>query len=166
MANGLPNILTLAVVGGAKTDYAPVEDATTDLSAAELNYISSGVAGLSYTGCRAWRRSVTANTSTPTDPASNAQAHGAMWGNAVGVKPVVARTGVGVFTVTWTATQTDLLNVSQTLALFTGWGNAESGTFYHVQVRLTSVNVATVCVFQENGTAVESTDVTIFVGVI
>ncbi len=161
MANGLPDLITLAVVGGAKTDYAPVEDSTTDLSAAEHNYIASAVAGFSYTGCRAWRRFITNSTSTPTDPASNPQAHGAVWGNAVGIKPVVAYSTTGTYTVTWTAAQTDLLNVSHTLALFTGWGNAESSTFYNVNVKLTSVNVATVYVTDAAGSLVNSTGVTL-----
>lgn len=160
----LPDITTLSAIGGTKTDYSPVEDSTTDVAATEWNTIANNVAGLSYTCPRAWRRFTTANTSAPTDPGSNS--HGAVWGNDPSVKPTVARTATGTYTVTWTATQNDLLGTSHTLALFTGWGNAESGsTQLVVQVVLTSANVATVYVRTNTGSLTDTTGVTIAVWV-
>lgn len=165
MAIGLPDITTLANLGNSKTDYAPVEDSTTDLSATEWNYAINNIAGMSYTCPRAWRRFVTNNTGTPTDPGSNI--HGAVWGNSSGVKPTMARSTTGTYTCTWSATQNDLLNASHTLALFTGWANAESsGTAYNVQVVLTAANVATIYVRNPTTDALaDSTGVTICVWV-
>lgn len=164
MAIGLPDITTIAQLGNAKTDYAAVEDSTTDLSATEWNYVINNVAGVSYVTPRAWRRFVTNNTSTPTDPGANV--HGAVWGNSSGVKPTVARTTTGTYTVTWTSTQNDLLNSSHTLALFAGWANAESASVaYIVHVVLTAANVATVYVRSTAGSLVDTTGITIGVWV-
>lgn len=142
-------------------DYAPVEDATTDEAAAFRNLYVMNVAGMTQTIQRAICRLVTNNTSAPTDPGSNV--HFAVWGNAVGVKPTVARTGVGTFTITWPTTVTDALSVVHTLALFTGWANVEGGTYTQAEVTITSANVATLRTYNAAGSLADTTSVTIAV---
>lgn len=163
MPSGLPDVDSISAYGGAKADYAPVEDASTDLSADEWNLIAANMAGLTQTAPRAWCAFV-GNASTPTDPGSNV--HGAVWGNTAGVKPVVARTGTGTYTITWPTTVSDPLNVSHTLAIRRGWGQAEGSTFYHVQVTPTAANVATVHVGTTGGSMSDAIGVTIVVYVI
>lgn len=161
---GLPDVDTLANLGGTMTDYAPVEDATTDEAAAYRNLYVSNIAGMTQTACRAWR-SLVGNAATPTDPASNV--HGAVWGDSAGVKPAIARTGAGVYTITWTATQNDFLNVSHTLALRRAWANVEGSTNYWVQASVTSANVVTLYVWlASTGLANDGAGVTFTVFVI
>lgn len=147
---GLPGIDSLSSYGGAKTNDAPVEDNSTDESADHRNLYAANVAGMTQTVDRAWCRFVGHGT-TPTDPASNV--HAAVWGNGVSVKPVPARTGAGVYTITWPTSVTDELGVSHTVNLRSAKWNVEGSTPYTLTVTLTSVNVATVRVFDMAGVA-------------
>jgi hypothetical protein len=119
------------------------------------------VAGMTQVLPRAMVRLTTANTGAPTDPGSNV--HYAVWGNTAGVKPVVARSSAGVFTITWPTTVTDALAVVHTLALFTGWANVEGATYTQAEVTITSANVATLRTFNAAGSVADTTGVTITV---
>lgn len=156
---GLPGIDDLNSYGGVKSNYAPVEDPTVDESADHRNLYAANVAAMTQTAPRAICRFVGHGT-TPTDPASNV--HFAVWGNGLSVKPTVARTGAGVYTITWPTTITDALGVSQSVNLATGWANVEGASLYFVQVTV-SVNVATVRVFNSSGVANDAVGVTLAV---
>jgi hypothetical protein len=145
---GLPDIDTLSTYGGAKEDYAPVEDASTDLSASHWNLLAMSVAGVTQTACRAWCTFVGHGT-TPTDPSSNV--HGSVWGNVLGVKPVVARTGGGIYTITWPTSITDELGQSHSVALRRSWGSAEGPAAFIVTTTMTSSNIITLRVFDAAG---------------
>lgn len=145
MASGLPDVDSLSTYGGAKSNYASVEDATTDLDATQYNIMAANVAGMTQTAWRAWCAFVGKASSPPDDPSSNV--HGAVWGNGLSVKPTVARTGTGVYTVTWPTTVTDELGTSHTVNLRRACWNIEGTTPFEVTVTLTSVNVATIRTF-------------------
>lgn len=158
--SGLPDIDSLSSYGGALENYAPVEDASTDEDAAWRNLYAMNVAALTQTAPRAMCRFV-GNAVTPTDPTSNV--HFAVWGNTLSVKPTVARTGAGVYTITWPTSVTDELDTSHTISLVTGWANVEGATLYHAQVTISSSNVATVRVFDSAAAANDAAGVTIAV---
>lgn len=155
----LPEIDDLATFGGELNNYSPVVDPTTDRDAAAMNIALADVAGMTQTCVRAWAAFV-GHGATPTDPASNI--HGAVWGNTAPVKPTPARTGSGVYTVTWPSSVTDELGESHTVNLRRGWAQVEGATAYHAQVSF-SANVATVRVFDMAGAANDAVGATIVV---
>lgn len=157
----LPAVDSLSTVGGAKENYAPVEDSTTDENAEHRNIYAANATAMTQTLCRAIYR-FKGKASSPPDDAT-ASIHFSVWGNDVSVKPTTARTGTGVFTITYPATVDDELGETHSTNLISGWGNAESSTFYHVQVAITSPNVATVYVFDAAGAATDAVGVTIAV---
>ena len=115
---------------------------------------------MSQTAPRAIYRFI-GHATTPTDASSNYQY--AVWGNDVSVKPTPAHTGTGVYTLTWPTTVTDELGESHSVNLVDGWANVNGSTLYHVQVTITSPNVATVYVFNAAGAANDAVGVTIAV---
>lgn len=170
----LPDTDSIDQYGGHLKDFDPVEDPTTDQSALGLNHMKGSLAGLTNIAARAFRRFYAANP--PTEPVSNA--HGSVWGSSPSYSPTLARTGVGVFTITWPVTVENLLKQSGATSEWGGedvsvslrWahGFAEGSTFYHVQCAVTSANVVTVRVFNDAGAAVDPTGtncpLTVFAG--
>ena len=160
-------IATIGTYGGLKQDYSPSVDPTTDEDAVSINTVKCDVAMLTHTGLRAFCAFVTANTSTPTDPASNV--HDAMWGNDVSVKPVVARTATGTFTVTWPTTVSDegteygVTPSTHTLALRHAIATIESVTSHIARARVTAANVVTVEVLGTLFTGADTTSVQVCV---
>lgn len=168
----LPDISSIDNYGGPKANYAPVTDPTTDEDAADRNRYACDVAMMSHTAPRGFVRFVTTNGAAPTDPASNV--HDAVWGSAVGVKPAVARTGEGVWTVTLPATVDDELTpeaaslgggVTHTVNVRTAIAQATAvaGVLVHAVAEVTSANVITVRGFTAAGTADDITGSTITV---
>jgi len=139
----LPAISTIDNYGGELEDFAPVTDPTTDRAAADMNAAMADVAMLGHCGIRAWCR-FTAAASTG---AMVLVAHDAMWGNTDAVKPTLARSSSGVFTLTWPTSVTDELGDAHTLVLRAGWGNAYGASnFYEPRVTTVSANVVTVTI--------------------
>lgn len=147
---GLPGIDSLETYGGRKDDYAPVEDPSTDESAAHRNLYAANVAAMTNTACRAWCALVGHGTS-PTAPVSNI--HGAVWGDSTTVRPVTARTGTGVFTITWPETVLDELGEEHTVNLRRCWVNVEGSTLYFCTATVTASNVITLRVFNTSAAA-------------
>jgi hypothetical protein len=158
----LPDISSIDDVGGAKANYAPVTDPTTDEDAADRNRAFCDVAMMGHTAPRGFVRFVAVDGADPDDPASSV--HDALWGSAVGVKPVVANTGEGVWTVTLPSTvddeltledaalgggETHTVNVRPAFAQAT----AVAGVLVHAVAEVTSANVITVRGYLANGTA-------------
>lgn len=158
----LPDISSLDDYGGPKANYAPITDPTTDEDAADRNRYACDVAMMTHTAPRAFVRFVAANGSAPTDPASNV--HDAQWGSTVSVKPAVARTGEGVWTVTWPSTVDDELTDEDTalgggethttnIRAAIAQATAVAGVLKHAVAEITSANVVTVRGFLADGTA-------------
>lgn len=158
----LPSISSIDNYGGPKANYAPVTDPTTDEDAADRNRYVCDVAMMGHSAPRGFVRFVAADGADPSDPASNV--HDAMWGSSVSVKPAVARTGEGVWTVTLPTTvddelttedaslgggETHTVNVRAAVAQAT----AVAGVLVHAVAELTSANVITVRGFTAAGTA-------------
>lgn len=160
----LPDVDTIDTFGGALEDYGiGIVDPTTDRAAEDGNKAFANVAMMTHTNPRAVCRFV-GHATTPTDPTSGL-VHDAQWGDAVAVKPTVAKTGTGVYTITWPTDVDDELSESHALNLKAAWGQAEGSTAYHVQCSVTSANVVTVYVFDMAGTANNAAAATISVWV-
>lgn len=159
----LPSVASLSDYGGVKQNFAEVTDPVNDEDADDRNDYVGDVAGMTQTVARAWVRFV-GNATTPTDPVSNV--HGAVWGNLVGVKPAVTRTGTGVFLITWPTTTNDDVGTAHTTAIRgVQRPNLESSTLYHAQAVVTSANTVTVYIFNSGGSANDAVGVTINVAV-
>ena len=109
----LPSISDLASFGGPKSNLTQVVDPVTDEDADDRNAAFANAAAVSHTLWRAWCSFYADNP--PTDPVGTV--HDAVWGGDVSVKPTVARTSAGLFTVTWPATITDLFAQSQSVSM-------------------------------------------------
>jgi hypothetical protein len=129
---------------------------------------------LTHTGALALLSFIGANGAAPTDPTDFV--HDARWGNAVGVKPTMARTGEGVWTATWPTTVTDDLTaedasigggVTHTVNFRRAFAQAEtdSGTLKHAVAKVTAPNVVTIYGYLADGTADDLAGVTINVAV-
>lgn len=158
----LPDISSLDDYGGPLANYAAVTDPTTDEDAKYRNRYACDVAMMGHTAPRGFVRFVAADGADPTDPTSNA--HDALWGSSVGVKPAVGRTGEGVWTITLPVTVDDELTAedaalgggeSHTVNVRAAFAQATavSGVLKHAVAEVTSANVITVRGFLANGTA-------------
>lgn len=168
----LPDISSLASLGGAIANYAPVTDPTTDEDAKYRNRYVTDVAAMGHTAARAWVRFVGVSGSTPADPASNV--HDAVWGSSVGVKPVVTRASTGVWAVTWPTTVSDELTSSDpslgggvthtvSVRFAVAQATAFGGALRHAVAEVTSANVVTVRGFLADGTVSDLSGSTITV---
>lgn len=143
----LPAIDDLASVGGAINDYRPVPDPTVERAANHDNIIAANAVSATRTLTRAF-----ASFTLGTTPAL--VQHDAVWGTGSGVAPVVARTGTGVWTITWPATVNDALGVSQAVNLRGPWvsyGGLGTTTFLLASVERTAPNVLTVYTLGDGG---------------
>ena len=104
----------LASYGGPYGDARPQSDPVTQMASASLNRELEDVAQLTRVPmARVVAMFVTAGASDPT----NVVYGKTMWGTGNSFKPTVAHTGTGVWTVTWSASYSDGLLVSEPLAL-------------------------------------------------
>lgn len=115
--------------GGAKINYADVEDPTTDRDASEVNAAFATTAGLGRTGIRAYVRWAGHATAPIVD------IQDAVWGNSQ--PPTIVHTSTGLYTVTFPATITDLLSQSVSLLLYDGFAKVNTGAVF------TAVSIAT-----------------------
>lgn len=143
----LPDTDSLNTYGGELADYAPIEDPTTDRSADAANMAFASVAMMTHTIPRAIVQ-FAGHATTPTRTT-----HDAVWGNTSGVAPTIAKTGTGVYTVTWPSSVNDELGEAHTVSVRYPTGSALSSTAYHVQCVATSANVVTVYTFTAGGVA-------------
>lgn len=134
----LPGIDSLDSFGGALNNDSPVDDPTTDRDAGQMNTALEDVAGMTHTVARAFAR-VTLSATAPALTASNGS--DATWGNSV--PPVPTRSGTGVVVLTWPATVTDELGITQPLLL--RWVKAHlEGAFGATYQSVTTANSVTI----------------------
>ena len=160
----LPSIDALVTYGGALVNYAPVEDPTTDRDSDAANQAYASCAAMTQTAVRAWARFVTSAT-TPTLAVTFP--NDAVWPNVFANLPVVTRSALGVFLLTWPTMVIDALGVTQTLN-FRGCGapNLESVTLAgFANATVTAANVVTVRTFTTAFAASDLVNTTIFVPV-
>lgn len=154
-----PDIDTLSSYGGALNDLAPVIDPTTDRPADGANPAYASIAALTHCGPRASARITWAGTGTPT-----LTTHEEQWNNGNNAAPTVARTGVGLGTLTYPATVLDEIpsgspgyNASgHALNMRFALGGCEDqATLYHVQAYPSAPNVISFAIFNSSGTLVD-----------
>lgn len=136
-----------ATFGGSKQNYSPIEDPTTDEDAGIRNQYVADVAMMTNATPRGWAR-FTASA------APSLVAHNANWGNAALYAPAIARTAVGVFTVTLPSSALDALGNTHTTNVRDAWVNHRgTGTPFLVNVVPTSANVLTIYCYSLAGGA-------------
>jgi hypothetical protein len=153
-----PESASLSEFGGVKSNYfvAPV-DPTTDIDEDNWNYLICNAA----MGSRMQPRCEAVFTGHATTPVF--VEFEAVWKGGTATSPVIARTGSGVFTVTYPASVNDELGEAHSVNLKRAWGQAEGTTSYTVQCSA-SANVVTVRVFlTSTGAANDAADVTLVV---
>lgn len=147
----LPEVADLDTFGGAFVDADAVVDPETEVAASYFNRLVAQAAMASHTLPRAWVRVTAGSSPTVAD-------HDAVWGNSDSVKPTVARSGAGVYTVTWASSYNDLQDTpeSHTVSIRAASANgSHSGALRHVQHELTSAVVVTVRSFNSGGSATD-----------
>lgn len=159
----LPDTDDLSTLGGAKQNYAPVEDPTVDIDADHHNIATANVAMMTHLATRAACSFETHGT-TPVDPSGFV--HDACWGSLVGVKPTVTRAALGTFDVQWPASVTDELGETHTVALRRAWASAEGATALILTVTRTDVRTVRVRVFDDAGAATDAAGTVITVAAI
>ncbi len=152
-----PGVAALATYGGAKSDYSSPKDSTTDRSAVGTNPAYADVAAMTHCAVRAFAAFVPAGSGTPALAASNPHDEGWNNGNPSNTLVVPARTGTGVYTLTYPGTVYDEIPVGQpgaspsgfALNLRRAWCNVELGasTNYEARATVTAPNVITVKIF-------------------
>lgn len=143
--------------GAGYRNFAPVVDATVDLPAAGLNQALTDVAMMTRTAPRAVVQFQPLGTGTPA-----LSTWWALWGNAPGNAPVVARSALGAFTLTFPATVQDDITVTsadgyigpQTLNLFASFAQC-GGSSYFACTSQASGNTCNVWTFGTSNTAVD-----------
>lgn len=156
-----PAIDSLDTYGGAKANYAPIVDPTTDRDADDANQAYASTAAMTHTATQAWARFVTSAT-TPTLAVTNS--NDAAWGNSAPDQPTPGRSSTGVFTLTWPTTVVDELGVTHTVNL--RWARASiegSSLGGFVQCAVTAPNVVTVYTFNTSFSANDLVGKTVFV---
>tara|TARA_B100000949_G_C14158751_1_gene398101 strand:+ start:202 stop:678 length:477 start_codon:yes stop_codon:yes gene_type:complete len=152
---------TIGNYGGPKLDSLPVSNPETQVAAAEMNRYMEDLAQTTRTVLRA---AVKFPTGVVSPVPAVSVFHRSIWGSGSAQKPVVTRTGVGLYTVTYAATFTDALGTIETVAFFGGHASVESAVAADdFQARLISVaaNVVSVVV-QDAGAPADVGTVTVW----
>lgn len=158
-----PDIDDFSTYGGAKQNYAPVEDPTTDRDAADINKALCTVAALTQTATRCWARMVCAATTAGLALATSNSNDG-LWPNIFANKPTLVRNGTGDFTLTWPATVLDENGDTHSLNFRAASVSLESG-FGFTNAYVSAPNAVRVRLADTTGAASDFVDVTILVKV-
>lgn len=105
------------------SDAAPIEDPSTELSAAYYERLAEDVAQ----GTRAACRAILVFTTSAASPATAVRTQ-TCWGDTLSYAPVITRTGVGLYTLTYPASFLDGLNEAETVSFFSAKGEVSSLT--------------------------------------
>lgn len=154
-----PDIDTVATYGGALENAWPIEDPNTDQDADGLNECKASTAAMTHTSARCWAR-FTSDPTTPAFPSTNP--HDSHWGSTLAVRPTLARTGVGVYTLTWPSTVTDELGETHSVNLRWAKASLENQAAV-VCAEATSVVLVTIKLFDMAGAAADYAGKVIFV---
>lgn len=117
----LPNKQSYNNLGGELTDYSPVTNPTTDLSAAASNESRSDVAAMTRTAIRAWVGFTVSGTTISVASSD----YDAVYGNANVYKPTGAYVSTGTYDITFPSSVVDARGNTQTVNLSVGWVNVD-----------------------------------------
>ncbi len=124
---------TLSSYGGPYDDALPVEDATTEQSAAFGNRMMDDLAQLTRATCKGWVI-FPLSVAAPGTIAAGSVIARSQWGTGSSEKPVVAKTATGSYTITYSASYLDGTGASEAVALVAAKGSVLStATFGSVQ---------------------------------
>jgi hypothetical protein len=144
---------------GPWVDAEPVANPTTQQSAASANRHAEDSAQMTRTASRIMVK-FTATVTTP-PIAVEVDDSTSVWGEGMSFEPVIAKTGVGVYTITYATEYADALvgttgneAVAETeqVSFRFGWGSVEGSLCGHVQLEFVN-NVITVYVFNAAGSS-------------
>lgn len=155
----LPDIDSLATLGGALNNLSAVENPLTDRDAAGANQAYANAAAMTHTLIRAWAHITLNGSAAPT-----LVAHDAVWGNAIGVAPVLAHVTTGIVSLTWPTTVFDEIpngapgyTGAHTVNLRAGWGNARAATsMFEPALVPTAPNVFQMLTFNSGGSLADT----------
>ena len=116
--------ITIANLGGPYVDAVPADNPETDLDADNGNLALEIVAQVSQTAERARCLFVTTAVAAPTTVAAANVSNRSNWGSGTAQKPVVTKTAVGRFTLTYAASYVDGLGDTETVAFTLPWCQA------------------------------------------
>jgi hypothetical protein len=143
---------TLDSLGGPFQDQEPVEDPTSQVSAALYNKMLEIVARASRSVVRGWVSFLTDSGSGVPIAVSVVDAV-SVWGSGSGQYPTISKTtDPGVYTVTYDDDYDDDLGVTENVSIRFADGSLNGSTFGLVQCELTSAKQITVRVADTDGT--------------
>lgn len=91
-----------------------IQDPTTDVGDVALNKVFGNVGMMTHTISRAWVE-FTGVAYTSGTVAVIPDDHDAVWGSGTGVRPTIGETAAGIYTITWAASQLDVLEGSHSI---------------------------------------------------
>lgn len=159
MASGLPDVDDfLSTYGGAKVNFAPVEDPTTDEDANVRNLYAMNVAMMTATV----PRSIIRFTGAATTGGLVLVSHQSLWGNSAPVAPTFSRTSAGLYVATLPTTVTDALGVAHTINIRAVTMNVRgSGVAWDYYAQPASASTVNIYTFNATGAATDATGVDI-----
>lgn len=144
----LPNSNSYNNLGGELSDYSPVTDPTTDLSAEASNEMRSDVAAMTRTATRAWVSFQVSGTSIVVDSSD----YDAVYGNANLYKPTGSYDAPGDYTITFPASIVDARSNTISVNIQAAWVNMQSSSpdMYFAKATVLSSNTVKVYLFDLN----------------
>ncbi len=138
---------TLGSYGGPHVDAKPVENPQSQVSASSYDRQSEDTAQMTRTAARS---TVEFLTNASTNPPAGDVSHESVWGSGDAQKPTVTRTGTGLYTITWAASYTDELGVSESVNFRFPVGaphvRTNDNNSYTAKIKTISANVVTLVV--------------------
>jgi hypothetical protein len=139
----------LATYGCPKGNSLPVDNPQLQADATEYNRLAEHVAQLTRT---AWRAVISFQTILAGAPQTGAVVeHRTLWGSGVTQEPAIAKTGTGVYTLTFSTTYLDGLGEQETVGLLFADATSGEATYSDPRAKVTSANVVTVRVWDAGG---------------
>jgi hypothetical protein len=141
---------TIGSYGGPKIDALPVSNPETQVAASEMNRYMEDMAQATRTVLRAAAAFTTDAGAAPLTIPPGSITNRSVWGSGPAQKPVITKTGVGLYTLTYPSTFTDSLGTVETVAFFGGHVScmsADSSDILTARTLTVAANVVTIGVY-------------------
>lgn len=146
----LPNKNSFNNLGGELSDYSPLTDPTTDLSAFASNEARADTAAMTRTIIRAWVSFVSDGYlgSTPDGYADVSNTDfDAVYGNAIAFKPEIVKNSAGSYTTTFPTSIVDARGITQLINFQVGWCNVQDAGGFFANTKKISANIFDIYIF-------------------
>lgn len=150
----LPESTTYDQLGGTLTDYRPVENPDTDLSADASNLLRSNTAAMSRTAIRGWFTFTVTLLPAPS-PVIASSDFDAVYGNSLSVKPFIEIEDVGIYTVTFPSSIIDDLLVTRYLLIRCAVANYapdDPTHYFDAKCKIMSANTMRIHIYDNTNT--------------